>query len=198
MYCSRTKYYIDELVDAGYTVGEYKDILHNSFEYRVSKDGVQYNRTMTMCQAFDDDYTYRALRDMVNKIDDELSRQAKIIANSVYGNRIYDYDTRSMYPSMYMIPARQNGKSQLFADMMDAIYRNKKKEKEMNKMKIKNVIFNNPATIVFWADGSKTVVQCQPGDVYDPEKGLAMAITKKALGNQGNYCNIFKKWIPDV
>jgi hypothetical protein len=60
---------------------------------------------------------------------------------------------------------------------------------------IKNVIFNNPATIVFWEDGTKTVVKAQDGDVYDPEKGLAMAITKKALGNKGNYCNELKKWL---
>ena len=62
---------------------------------------------------------------------------------------------------------------------------------------IKDVIFNNPATIVFWADGSKTVVKCQDDDIYDPEKGLAMAISKKALGNQGNYCNDIKKWLPE-
>ena len=62
---------------------------------------------------------------------------------------------------------------------------------------IKKVIFNDPATIVFWSDGSKTVVKCQDGDIYDPEKGLAMAISKKALGNKGNYCNEFKKWLPE-
>ena len=63
--------------------------------------------------------------------------------------------------------------------------------------KIKNVIFNDPATIVFWSDGSKTVVKCQDDDWYDPEKGLAMAISKKALGNKGNYCNEIKKWLPE-
>lgn len=62
---------------------------------------------------------------------------------------------------------------------------------------IKKVIFNYPATIVLWNDGSKTVVKCQDGDIYDPEKGLAMAISKKALGNKGNYCNEFKKWLPE-
>ena len=31
----------------------------------------------------------------------------------------------------------------------------------------------------------------------DPEKGLAMAIAKKALGNEGNYYNEFKKWLPE-
>lgn len=62
--------------------------------------------------------------------------------------------------------------------------------------KIKDVKFNDPATIVFWADGTKTVVQCQDDDIFDPEKGLAMAISKKALGNKGNYCNELKKWLP--
>lgn len=61
--------------------------------------------------------------------------------------------------------------------------------------KIKNVIFNYPATIVFWADGDKTVVKCQPGDMFDTEKGLAMAIVKKLNGGKGNYCEIFKPWI---
>ena len=61
---------------------------------------------------------------------------------------------------------------------------------------IKNVIFNDPATIVFWEDGTKTVVKCQDGDEFDPEKGLSMAIVKKACGNKGNYCNKMKKWLP--
>lgn len=59
---------------------------------------------------------------------------------------------------------------------------------------IKNVIFNDPATIVFWSDGTKTVVKCGDGDIFDPEKGLAMAIAKKALGNKGNYFNEIKHW----
>ena len=69
--------------------------------------------------------------------------------------------------------------------------------KSVSAPSIKKVIFNYPATIVLWSDGSKTVVKCQDGDIYDPEKGLAMAISKKALGNKGNYCNEFKKWLPE-
>ena len=60
---------------------------------------------------------------------------------------------------------------------------------------IKNVIFNDPATIVIWGDDTKTVVKCANED-YDPEKG--MAITKKVFGNKGNYYNVFKKWLPDI
>lgn len=63
---------------------------------------------------------------------------------------------------------------------------------------IQNVIFNDPATIVLWNDGTKTVVKRGKNDTYDPEKGLAMAIAKKALGNKGNYYDIFKKWLPNI
>ena len=62
--------------------------------------------------------------------------------------------------------------------------------------KIKNVIFNKPATIVFWADGTKTIVKCEH-EKFDPEKGLAMAIVKKVMAdNHGYYNEIFKKWLP--
>ena len=67
------------------------------------------------------------------------------------------------------------------------------------RTKIKNVIFNDPATIVFWSDGTKTVVKCGENDIYDPEKGLAMAVSKKCLGtnkSHSNYMDEFKKWLP--
>ena len=60
---------------------------------------------------------------------------------------------------------------------------------------IKDVIFNPPATIVFWMDGTKTVVKDQGEVFYDPEKGMAMAVAKKAFGNQGNYYNQFSKYL---
>ena len=63
-----------------------------------------------------------------------------------------------------------------------------------DKNTIKNVIFNPPATIVFWNDDTKTVVKCQDDETFDPEKGLAMAISKKYFGNKGSYCNQIKKW----
>lgn len=62
-----------------------------------------------------------------------------------------------------------------------------------SKFGIKRVIFNNPATIVFWEDGTKTVVKRQKGDRWDKEKGIAMAIAKKLYGNTGKYCDILKE-----
>lgn len=61
---------------------------------------------------------------------------------------------------------------------------------------IKKVIFSDPVTVVIWSDGQKTIVRAQNGEPFDPEKGLALAIAKRALGNNGSYYNTFKKWVP--
>jgi len=60
---------------------------------------------------------------------------------------------------------------------------------------IKRVIFQKPATIVFWEDGTKTVVKCSEKDTFDKEKGLAMAMIKKLSGNKSKYYDIFKQCI---
>lgn len=62
-----------------------------------------------------------------------------------------------------------------------------------NTINAKKVIFNGPATIVMWKDGSKTVVKAQYGETVDYEKGLAMAIVKYVMGNKGNYYTKFSK-----
>lgn len=53
-----------------------------------------------------------------------------------------------------------------------------------NSFEVKDILVNGPATIVFWADGTKTVVKCGPGDSYDIEKAVAMCFMKKALGSR--------------
>lgn len=65
----------------------------------------------------------------------------------------------------------------------------------MNAVVIKNAIFAPPATIVYWSDGSKTVVKCSERDIFDPEKGLAMAIAKRWGGNKGSYYKDIQNWV---
>lgn len=116
--------------------------------------------------------------------------------SSEYMNTFY-LDVSSLYPTEFMLP-RQSGKTttslKLWEETMKNINFNRDRAHDIS---IKNVIFNDPATIVFWNDGSKTVVKCGEGEVYDPEKGLAMAISKKVLANKGNYYETFKKWLPE-
>lgn len=106
---------------------------------------------------------------------------------------------------IYITTARGGGKNwyseqwRKFMEQLDkepVIKPLSRKDESMAKLpEIKNVIFNDPATIVMWADGTKTVVQCQDGDIYDPEKGLAMAISKKIMGNKRDYYHTFKHWL---
>lgn len=78
--------------------------------------------------------------------------------------------------------------------MYNAVYQ-KGARAAMNATTIKNVIFAPPATIVYWSDGTKTVVKCSLNDVFDPEKGLAMAIAKRCGGNKGNYYKKIQNWV---
>lgn len=68
------------------------------------------------------------------------------------------------------------------------------KEKVHTLPEIKQVIFNYPATVVIWSDGVKTVVECQKGDNYDMEKGLALCICKRMMGNQSNFNKQIRKY----
>lgn len=56
---------------------------------------------------------------------------------------------------------------------------------------IDRIIFNDPATIIYWKDGSKTVVKRAEDDNWDPEKGICMAIVKKLCG----YTSFIKNYI---
>lgn len=61
-------------------------------------------------------------------------------------------------------------------------------------MVIKDVKKNGPATIIFWLDGEKTIVKCQPGDQDDIEKGVIMALVKGYCTrnkNMKNWTKIF-------
>ena len=95
----------------------------------------------------------------------------------------------------YIFGGRGNGKTRMCYDYLTGrIDWRKELEKEYAKFDIRDVIFNDPATIVIWADGTKTVVKAE-NEPFDPEKGLAMAISKRALGNKYDYYDTFKKYV---
>ena len=49
---------------------------------------------------------------------------------------------------------------------------------------IKKLISNDPATVILWEDGTKTMAKCQDGDVFDFEKGVLICSLKKLIGNK--------------
>lgn len=133
---------------------------------------------------------------------------ARMLCNSRFGllsiePEVPNRDICTLYPEPSKYEDTDNKRLGRFLEV-EAMIRdyNKKREKAKEKIKeyemkkIEKVIFNDPATIVFWRDGSKTVVKAQD-EPFDKEKGLAMAIAKKVYGNEGNYYNEFKKFIKD-
>lgn len=49
-------------------------------------------------------------------------------------------------------------------------------------------------TVALWDDGTKTIVKCQPGEIFDAEKGIAMCFVKRAFKNRGCY----NDWLREV
>ena len=72
--------------------------------------------------------------------------------------------------------------------------------KSISPKDFKNVYFNaeKGTTVIKWIDDTitKVKVQTEKGDTYNPELGMAMCIAKKALGNKGNFNEVFKKFLP--
>ena len=127
------------------------------------------------------DYIETTAADTFPKFEGHITGTAKVSYRSLYDIRNDDEVDKYCYNDVIVT-----------RDFLNSIYG----MSSSSIPEIKNVIFNDPATIVFWEDGTKTVVKCQDGDEFDPEKGLSMAIVKKAYGNKGNYCNKMKKWLP--
>lgn len=93
----------------------------------------------------------------------------KATATPMDGNKIlYVYRDRAMRPGNYCAGVAVN--TDAFASLLRGC-----KEDLM-----KRVIFAPPATIVFWRDGTKTIVKCE-NEPFDAEKGIAMAVAKKML-----------------
>ena len=73
-------------------------------------------------------------------------------------------------------------KSVVQGDNIFEAQRSYKEKEEVKSIAIKHVIFDGPATIVFWDDGTKTVVKCTDDDSYSYDVGIAMATLKKIFG----------------
>lgn len=146
------------------------------------------------------------------------SSVAKNILNSYYGihsfkdkepgrcqcekpiDRGYGFTHATIYSEPFTIDKNENDKL-CSIDTFDIIKEMQKVKKSINKPvtnPIEKVIFNPPATIVFWKDGSKTVVKAQ-GDVFNPETGLAMAISRHYLCDVcglERYDGVFNRYLP--
>ena len=63
---------------------------------------------------------------------------------------------------------------------------------------IKKVIFNPPATIILWEDGTKTVVKAMKSVEFNPYYGFTAAVTKKVFDSNSRISHIVEsgEWWP--
>ena len=59
---------------------------------------------------------------------------------------------------------------------------------------VKKVIYNPPATIILWSDGSKTMAKCDGEDKYSKEVGFMLCVLKKKYGNRA-VKNMFDRYV---
>ena len=69
-------------------------------------------------------------------------------------------------------------------------------KKEEKAMKPTRAIYDDPATVVYWSDGTKTVVVCQEGDCYDAREGFLLCCAKRLMGNTGAYNDAMREHCP--
>ena len=62
---------------------------------------------------------------------------------------------------------------------------------------IKEIIYNNPVTVINWSDGTRTIARCAEEDTYSPEMGLLIAYLKKIIGND-TLRKLLNNWVPEV
>ena len=63
-----------------------------------------------------------------------------------------------------------------------------------NKAKIERVIYSEPATIVFWDDGTKTISKCDKRDEYDELTGFLLCVLKKTVPHK-QWRKALKKYV---
>ena len=75
--------------------------------------------------------------------------------------------------------------------------KDKPKDKESNDISKdytpKRIIRNGPMTIVFWEDGTKTLVRLKEGMVDDPYMAFCSALAKKIFGNNSRVKKVVAK-----
>jgi hypothetical protein len=151
------------------------------------------------CMVHEDQIIQVRMRDMVG--DDIWVNIDDIYASFPNGTVITPltkYNTTSIcpgntFPKVHLSPIRS-----------DTILNYGIRDEEVTKLTMlewklipKKVIFNGPATVVMWQDGTKTVVKKTEDDTDDREKAVMFAIIKKACGSRAKMNRYLKSFKED-
>ena len=59
---------------------------------------------------------------------------------------------------------------------------------------VERIIYHEPATIVFWSDGTKTVVKCMKEQEFNKYYGFIAALAKRVFGSNSAVERIIRKY----
>lgn len=133
------------------------------------------------------------------------------ISDSICVDPLKEYQTN---PIVFGVTPRRNGKGLILKKIKEVEEQNKSiaiDKSKINEIKIdeikeikfatksivdeiKDIIFNDPATIVLWKDGTKTVVKATHGDEYDKRTGVALCVLEKLVGSKSGIKTLVKKY----
>lgn len=171
---------------------------------------VYYGQTGTIVQIEDISYntepiyTVRLDETRIPFDDDVKPHEIKVNAKGLekIQRREADEETITMGPRSCKTYLTQIGKFTNKDNGFDSvIYEMEKQRKfaeigtdEMKNVEVKKIIFNNFKTIVFWNDGTKTIVSMsQEERNFDPEDAFRAAYTKKMYGTNSKIKRVIKE-----
>ena len=118
--------------------------------------------------------------DMANTVEvEKLTREHESFKNTPYPPKSLSQALKIAINSVYGLNS-----------MVDKGTRNLH---EISELAVEKIISNGPATIVFWNDGTKTVVKCDIYDEDDLYDAVANAIAKKVFGSTSKFHRIVDK-----
>lgn len=127
------------------------------------------------------------------RVADKLDRMAEREKEmNLYGNRKETFDEKAFDEEPSVVNIVRTNNPVILEAFLRANKENQRRREDFGKRDysethipgIEKVIFNEPATIVFWNDGTKTVVKCCEKDSYDREVGFKTALLTKMFSKQ--------------
>lgn len=89
-------------------------------------------------------------------------------------------------------------KPKMSSDPLIKTVKTSEKEKKTMDFRVKKIMHNGPATIVFWKDNTKTVVRLKEGDRYDPYAAFTAAVAKRLYGKTMKISEVVDRYSKDL
>jgi len=142
-------------------------------------------------------------RDINSQIDYEiLGNIVKDGAERIYNNLNNDYDEYNKWYENYIYGLWEKEEKENYSmESINRVFEDaRRRDAGILTPRVENIYANEEkrTIVIKWVDGSTTKVTCDPKDTWDIEKGIAIAVAKKALGNNYNAYSILDKYIKSV